>query len=169
MKSDWPEYEVAARAARTTRRRFLLAAGAAAAAVVTGLGLTATPFLRQGPYPPRPADIDVLDDLRYHVFAAVAAVLLPSDVDPASVLRRLDATLADLEPGLRRGTLALPTLLEGSGFILGGRLLPFSELDPQQQRRVLDRWAASPLLISRQAVASLRQLILTHHYGADPA
>jgi hypothetical protein len=169
MNAPWPEYEAAAAAARTTRRRFLLAAGAGLAAVVTGIGLTATPLLRQGPYPPRPDGLEVLDDLHHHVLMTVAALLLPAGVDPAPTLGRLDTTLAALEPGMRRGFLAVPTLLEGSGFVLGGRLLPFTELSIEQQQRVLDRWSASPLLISRQAVVSMRQLILMHHYGAGPS
>jgi len=163
MPLTWPEYEAAR---RKSRRRFIVGLSLAGVGAVVGAGLLATPFLRQGPYPPRPDHLRALDDLRYHVLRAVALVVLPAGDDPAPALRRLDGTLAGLNVHLRRSLLAAPTLLEGSGFLLAGRLSPFSELTADEQDRVLDRWSGSHLLVCREAVATMRQLIVIHHYGA---
>jgi len=159
----WAEYEVAR---RRSRRRFLAAGLLGIVGLVAGTAVIATPFLRQGPYVPRPDGIDVLDDMRYAVLRAVALALLPGGVDPAPALARLDRTLGSLDLTLRRSLLAMPALIEGSGVLFGGQLCPFSELPTAERQHVLDRWAGSHLLVCRQAVAEMRQLILMHHYGA---
>ena len=164
MPVTWPEYEAAR---RKSRRRFIVGLALAGVGTLAGVSLLATPFLRQGPYPSRPKGLKTLDDLRYHVLRAVALVILPAGADPAPALLRLDETLAGVDLHLRRALLATPTLLEGSGFLLAGRLSPFSELPADEQARVLDRWAASHLLVCREAVATMRQLVVVHHYGGQ--
>lgn len=166
MPVNWPEYEAAR---RKSRRRFIIGLALAAAGTVAGAGLLATPFIRQGPYPRRPDGLQVLDDLRYHVLRAVAMVILPGGVEPEPALLRLDETLAGVDVHLRRSLLATPTLLEGSGFLLAGHLSPFSELPAAEQARILEQWATSHLLVCRDAVATMRQLVVVHHYGVqDP-
>ena len=165
MTSSWPEYEAAR---RTTRRRFILGGVLATAGVLACAGLLATPFLRQGPYPDRPSGLRVLDDLRAHVLHVVAGLVLGPDVDADAVVQRIDETLHGLALPLRRTILSMPPLLEGSGFLFGGRLCPFTELPPDGQRRVMESWAGSHVLLSRQCVATLRELVITHHLGARP-
>lgn len=128
-------------------------------------GLIATPLMRRGPYPARPSGLHVLDEGAAHVLGGVVAVFLGTDEDPLPVIRRVDATLAALDPSLRKGLLAIFPFLEGSGFLLGASLAPFSELPTDAQARVLRRWSESHVLVCRQAVASLRDLVLVHRFG----
>jgi len=159
---DWPEYK---RALRLSRRRMVIAVGAAAASMVTCAGLVATPVLRRGPYAERPTGLLLLKDLDYAVYQALGALILGQDEDLDAVIRRIDRTLAELDPLLRRQLLSYPMVLEGSGFVGGGRLRPFTELPQADQRRVFEHWAGSHVLLWRQVATSLRQL-LTAHRGA---
>ncbi len=165
MTDRWPEYEAAR---RTTRRRFIVGGVLAVAGAVACGGLLATPFLRQGPYPPRPDGLKVLDDLRFHVLVVVARLILGEGVDHEAVVARIDGTLAVLPMSIRRTILSMPPLLEGSGVMFGGRLCPFTELPADGQRRVMEGWAASHVLLCRQCIATLRELVVAHHHGSRP-
>ncbi|MDP7112644.1 MAG: hypothetical protein QGH45_11810 [Myxococcota bacterium] len=166
MVEDWPEYK---RARHKTRRQFLmLGAGALGASVLAG-GLVALPFLRRGPYPTGPVGLKRLGDLQAHVLAAVVGVVLGAQVDPGPIVERVDRTLDALDPTLSKGMLTAFPFLEGSGFLLGGRLRPFTELPIEAQHRVFDSWSASHVLVCRQATALLRELVIVHHHGAEIA
>jgi hypothetical protein len=165
VPKDWPEYEAAR---RTTRRRFIIGGVLAAAGTLACGGLLAVPMLRQGPYPNRPDGVQVLDDLRFSVLVAVSRLLLGDTEDHEAVVRRIDTTLASLPLTARRTLLSLPPLLEGSGLLFGGPVSPFSELPHAQQRKLMEGWARSHILICRQCVATLRELVVTHGVGARP-
>ncbi len=165
MPKDWPEYEAAR---RTSRRRFIIGGVLAAAGTLVCGGLLAVPMLRQGPYPARPDGLLVLDDLRFAVLVAVSRLILGADADHEAVVRRIDATVASLPLSARRTLLSLPPLLEGSGLLFGGPVSPFSELPQDQQRRLMEGWARSHILISRQCICALRELVVTHGVGARP-
>ena len=165
MPRAWPEYEAAR---RTSRRRFIIGGVLATAGTLACGGLLAVPFLRQGPYPKRPDGLEVLDDLRHAVLVAVSQLILGDAADHEAVVRRIDTTVASLPLSARRTLLSLPPLLEGSGILFGGPVSPFSELPPSQQRRVMEGWARSHILICRQCVATLRELVVTHGVGAQP-
>jgi hypothetical protein len=162
--SAWPELD---QARRLTRRKVLALAGAAGGVMVTCAGLVALPVLRRGPYGPRPTGLLVLDTIGYHVLCDVAVVILGDAADPDAVIRRVDETLATLDPLMRKLMLSYPTLLESGGFVAGGRLKPFTDLSVDEQRWVFDQWASSRLLLWRQTASALRQLITAHHYGAE--
>lgn len=165
MTEPWPEYE---QALRTTRRRVILGIGAFVGSVFTVSGLIATPFLRRGPYRACPASFKVLDDLDYSVLEAVARVMLGEDEYLEQTIVLVDEELSHLEHDQQQGFTAFLSFLEGSGFVLGGRLRPFSELPQDRQQEVLDRWSASSLLICRETVRVLREQLLVHRYGAFP-
>ena len=134
--SRWPELD---QARRLTRRKVLALTGAAGASMVTCAGLVALPVLRRGPYGPRPTGLLVLDTTGYHVLCAVSAVVLGDAADPDAVVRRVDETLATLDPLMRKLMLSYPALLEGGGFVAGGRLRPFTDLPATDQRQVLEQ------------------------------
>ncbi len=166
MAEDWPELE---RARRKTRRQvLLLGAGAVGAAALAG-GLITLPFLRRGPYPGRPSGLRQLGDLQAHVLAATVGVVLGPHVDPDPIVRRADESIDALDPAMRKGLMAAFPFLEGSGFLLGGRLRPFTELSLEAQRQVFDSWSSSHMLVCRQATALLREMVLVHHHGAEVA
>jgi len=165
LTEPWPEYE---QALRTTRRRVILGIGGLVGGVFTCSGLIATPFLRQGPYRACPQGLKVLDDLSYTVLEAVARQVLGEDERLGQTLALVDEDLSHLERDQQKGFTAFLTFLEGSGFVLGRSLRPFSELPADRQQQVLERWSSSSLLICRQTVRVLREQLLVHHYGAFP-
>jgi hypothetical protein len=165
VPKPWPEYEAAR---RTSRRRFIIGGVVATAGMLACGGLLAVPFLRQGPYPKRPDGLLVLDDLRYSVLLAVSRLILGDTADHEAVVRRIDTTVASLPLSARRTLLSLPPLLEGSGLLFGGPVSPFSELPQAQQRRLMEGWARSHILICRQCITTLRELVVVHGVGARP-
>ena len=52
-----------------------------------------------------------------------------------------------------------------AGFILGGRITPFTRLPPDEQDRVLHEWLTSRLSIRRTGYVALRTLVTSAYYG----
>ncbi len=161
----WPEHE---RILRTTRRRVLLVfAGSFAASCGLGGALLA-PLLRQGPYAAPGPRFAVLQPLHLAVLRAAAPHVLDAAADTESILLQADRTLAEMEPDLRHASLVHLAALENAGFALGARLRPFTELSPERQAAVLERWAGSRILVCRQTTRLLRDLLLVHRWAPEP-
>ncbi len=54
-----------------------------------------------------------------------------------------------------------------AGFLLSGRVTPFTKLEPAEQDQVLNEWATSRLALRRTGFLALRALVTAVYYG-DP-
>jgi len=99
------------------------------------------------------------------VLRAVVGVVFGQDVDPDPIVERIDRSLDKVDPALRNGLTTAFPFLEGGGFVFGGRLQPFTELPPDAQAALFDRWSGSHVLVCRQTTALLEELVILHHLG----
>jgi hypothetical protein len=160
----WPDHT---QVLRTTRRRVLLVfAGSFAASCGVG-GLLLTPLFRQGPYDESGPGFTVLQPVHLAVLRAAAPHLLDAGADADVVIAQADRTLASMEPDLRKASLVHLSALENAGFALGARLRPFTQLTPQRQAAVLDQWGGSRILVCRQTVRLLRDLLVVHRWAPE--
>jgi hypothetical protein len=53
------------------------------------------------------------------------------------------------------------------GLVFGGRVKPFTQLEPEEQTRVLREWQQSRLLVRRTGYSALKTLALAGYYGTS--
>jgi len=153
-------------------RRSIIKRGVFGAAVLA-LGGAGGLALRRGARVTLPAaGLKVLGLREYAVLAAVARRIVvpkpgaptPDDLNVAAECDRvLDRTDETTQVEMRQ----LLQLFENAlaGFLLGGRVTPFTKLDPAEQDAVLDEWMTSRLVLRRTGYAALRSLVTAVYYG----
>jgi len=151
---------------RTLVKRGLLGGALLAAG---GAGFLA---LRGGSAVPLPADgLLVFTPSQFAVLDAVARRMVRPrqgwpTVDQVGVARAADRIAARVEPSAQKELQQLLGLFENglAGFLLGGRLRPFTRLEGPQQDAVLAEWRDSRISVRRTGYAALRTLVLAGYY-----
>lgn len=150
---------------RTLLKRGLF--GGALLAVGGGTALALFPS-RRVHAPRRP--LAALDEARFNVMAAIAArVVVVEGADPVEIAHTVDDALARAVPEARSDLLSVLGLLESAlvGALLDARLRPFTQLDPEDQDRVLLAWRDSRLTLRRGAYKALKNLCVTSFYRKE--
>jgi hypothetical protein len=106
------------------------------------------------------ADLAVLGARAFQVLAAVAKRVVPDTVD--TLLRRAaPEAQADFNKLLGLFENALP------GLLFDGRALPFTQLSPESQDRVLRSWRDSRFALRRSGYHALRRICLATAYADE--
>ncbi|MBZ4416860.1 hypothetical protein [Myxococcus sp. RHSTA-1-4] len=152
-------------------RRGLLKRGLLGGAVLAlgGSGLLAT---REGLSLPLPPEgLKVLGPREYATLQALARRAFPPrqgwpDADTARVAFTADGLLARGDPAVAKEVKQLLGLFENAlaGFLVSGRVTPFSRLSPEAQDAAFDEWRDSPLVVLRTGHHALRALVYSAYY-----
>jgi len=152
-------------------RRSLLRRGLIGGALLAagGAGLLAFRPGRRMPAPPgglrvfSEHEAAVLDALAHRLVGA-----LPGwpGVEEVGVVPVVDGIAARTEPSVQAELKQLLGLFDNAlaGFLFGGRLRPFTRLDPADQDRVLAEWRDSRIALRRTGYNALRTLVLAGYY-----
>lgn len=156
-----------------SRRRLALGSlGAVALAGVSGLGLALQPTRRTEP----PEDgLLVLSDDEYAIVSAVAARMCPQpgpDVpgaDAIGVGLKADRLLSRADPAALADVKAVLAIFESglTSALFFERARPFTQLEPEEQDRVLLAWRDSSILVRRTIHRALAGLTTSLYFG-DP-
>jgi len=150
---------------RSLIKRGLLGGGILLLGGAGFLGMRST---RRGKAPPRP--LSVLGEDEYAVVEALAArIIAPAkDAPPLDeVAWNVDQLLAAADPSAQKEVKQLIGLFESAlaGFLFGGRITPFTRLEPDEQDQVLREWQQSRLLLRRTGFTALKTLALAGYYS----
>lgn len=137
---------------------------------IGGVGFLGTRSTRRGTPPPKP--LSVLDEDEYAVMDAIAArIVAPApDAPPlGETAWNADQLLAASDPSVQKEVKQLLGLFENAlaGFLFGGRVTPFTRLEPAEQDRVLREWQQSRLLVRRTGFSALKTLAVAGYYGTS--
>jgi hypothetical protein len=143
--------------------------GGALLAFGGGLGLA---FRSSKHVPLPPEGLAVLGMREYWVLDAIARrmiVPMPGfvSVDDARVAFQCDRILSRTDVTSQMELRQLLNLFESAlaNFVLGARVKPFSQLEPEAQDEVLHEWMTSKLAIRRTGFTALRSLVMAAYYG----
>lgn len=121
-----------------------------------------------------PEGLLVLGKKEYAVVDAIARrVLSPASgaptVDDLRIAFTCDRILALTDETSQVEMRQLLELFENAltGFLFGGRVTPFTRLDPERQDAVLDEWRRSNVELRRTGYLAVRSLVVSAYYG-DP-
>ena len=142
-----------------SRRQFLLGAGAIA--VLTSTYAT---YQQLGTYPSKPEGILYLSDKEYTIYQALGNVLIPeggslpgSGGDEES-MKLLDSMFQNIPEGKRELLSALPLAFEHGTVIHFVGSPRYTDLEFAEQKKYLQKWSSSSLLIPSQLMAALKTL-----------
>lgn len=118
---------------------------------------------------PPATDLVVLGARGFQVLAAIAMRVVPDTVDGASVARGVDALLERAPLEAQADFNRLLGLFENAlpGLLFDGRVLPFTQLSPESQDRVLRSWRDSRLALRRSGYHALRRICLATAYADE--
>ncbi len=150
---------------RSLLKRGLLGGGVL---LIGGAGFLVSRGTRRGKPPPRA--LSVLSEDEYAVVEAIAArVVAPAPGAPPmdETAWNVDQLLAVADPSAQKEVKQLLGLFESAlgGFLFGGRITPFTKLDPAEQDQVLHEWQQSRLVLRRTGFSALKTLALAGYYG----
>jgi len=115
------------------------------------------------------ADLAVLGARTFQVLAAVAKRVVPDTVDAATVAKGVDTLLRRAAPEAQADFNKLLGLFENAlpGLLFDGRALPFTQLSPESQDRVLRSWRDSRFALRRSGYHALRRICLATAYADE--
>lgn len=127
---------------------------------------------RRGAQVAVPSGLEVLNAQEYAVMWAIVQRFHPARegfpaADSINTAVAADAVIAQLEPVTQDELKQLLMLFENAlpNFLFGGRITPFTQLDPKDQDAVLEEWRDSRLTLRRTGYRALRGLALAAYYG----
>jgi hypothetical protein len=152
---------------RSLIKRGLLGGGLLVIGGFTWLGTRGT---KRGAPSPKP--LSVLTEDEYAVMAAIAARMIapaPDAPPMGDCVWTTDQLLAVAPVETQKEVKQLLGLFEGAigNFLFGGRVTPFTHLEPEAQDRVLHEWQQSRLLVRRTGYSALKTLALAGYYGTS--
>jgi hypothetical protein len=118
------------------------------------------------------APVYVLDDRAFNVMATVVSrIMIAEGADPVDITHTIDQALARAVPEAQQDIIRLLRLLDNAltGFLLDGRLVPFTELDGFHQDAALLAWRDSRLTLRRGGYKILKNLSTTSFYRKNPS
>lgn len=157
--------------AQVTRRSFL-SKGIIGGALLTGGG-AASLWMRGTVLVDPRAPLKVLSRREYSVLVAIADRMTPGgDGFPSprqvQVAEKVDANIAGLHPAnvaeLKQGLVLFESAL--AGFLFDRRITPFTQLDGEDQDRVIDAWRDSRVAIRRSLFKAFKSLTTAAYYGS---
>lgn len=154
-------------------RRSLLKTGLIGGLLV-GLGSVGL-ALQKGRARSAPSSLKVLDATEYAILAAIADRVCPAlgpgapGATALDLASGVDGLVADADPEVQKGTKMALRIFENAltGALAGERIMPFTELDPEAQDRVLARWRDSGVGFRRTVYKGLVGAIFALYWG-DP-
>jgi hypothetical protein len=121
--------------------------------------------------PAPPEGLLVLDSIEYAVLMSIAGrIILGGEgfppVQEVNVGLNADRILARSDPAAAQELKQLLKLFENAlaGFLLRGRILPFTRLGVQDQEQALQQWQSSRLEICRTGFVALRTLVIASYF-----
>jgi len=154
---------------RITRRRLLKATlSLVAVATAGGAVLAAQKTTPVGSLP----KLSVLDAAEYTVLCAIAARLCPAGDDAPGALalrvpEAIDVALAHSDAESQKAIKGALALFENAlgGALAGERVVPFTQLPPERQDRVLAAWQHSKLGVRRTIYRALSASVMAFYWG----
>jgi hypothetical protein len=119
-----------------------------------------------------PEGLQVLNAAEYGVMWSLVQRFVPThegfpSPDSLKTALACDTILSMLEDVTRSDVKQLLMLFENAlpNFLFGGRTVPFTQLDPNDQEQVLAEWRDSSLMLRRTGYHALRGLAMAAYYG----
>lgn len=129
-------------------------------------------FTRKGNPVPVPEGIQNLSPSEYAVMWALVQRFVPTregfpSADSMQTGLACDRVIGLMEEVTRGEIKQLLMLFENAlpNFLFGGRTVPFTQLDPSEQDRVIEEWRDSSLTLRRTGFSALRGIVMAAYYA----